>query len=135
MFSLSFAYIYPFITDCFLLNYWYTNRPQVFVSWRGSFPRRQHVCSHVSFLASRLVPILSCFSHAWLSVTLWTVACQASTSMGFSRQKYWEGLPRRLLGNLPAQGLNWSLLHHLHCRQILYPLSHLGKPSIKPKYT
>ena len=26
-------------------------------------------------------------------VTLWTVACQAPLSMGFSRQEYWSGLP------------------------------------------
>ena len=26
-------------------------------------------------------------------VTLWTIACQASLSMGFSRQEYWSGLP------------------------------------------
>ena len=26
------------------------------------------------------------------SVTLWTVACQASQSMGFSRQEHWSGL-------------------------------------------
>ena len=26
-------------------------------------------------------------------VTLWTVACQAPPSMGFSRQEYWSGLP------------------------------------------
>ena len=25
--------------------------------------------------------------------TPWTVACQASLSMGFSRQEYWSGLP------------------------------------------
>ena len=33
------------------------------------------------------------FSHVRLCVTLWTVACQAPLSMGFSRQKYWSGLP------------------------------------------
>ena len=27
------------------------------------------------------------------SVKLWTVACQALLSMGFSRQEYWSGLP------------------------------------------
>ena len=27
------------------------------------------------------------------SATLWTVACQAPLSMGFSRQEYWSGLP------------------------------------------
>ena len=32
--------------------------------------------------------MLSCFSHVWLSVTLWTVALQAPLSMGFSRQVY-----------------------------------------------
>ena len=26
-------------------------------------------------------------------VTLWTVACQAPLSMGFSRQEYWSGVP------------------------------------------
>ena len=33
------------------------------------------------------------FSRVWLLVTLWTVACQAPLSMGFSRQEYWSGLP------------------------------------------
>ena len=27
------------------------------------------------------------------SATPWTVACQASLSIGFSRQEYWSGLP------------------------------------------
>ena len=31
----------------------------------------------------------------------WTVACQAPLSMGFSRQKYWSGLPCPPLGDLP----------------------------------
>ena len=30
--------------------------------------------------------------------TLWTVTCQASLSMEFSRQKYWSGLPFPTLG-------------------------------------
>ena len=38
--------------------------------------------------------VLSHFSHAWLFVTLWTVACQAPLSMmGLSRQEYWSGFP------------------------------------------
>ena len=32
-------------------------------------------------------------SHVWLLATPWTVAYQASPSMGFSRQEYWSGLP------------------------------------------
>ena len=37
--------------------------------------------------------MLSRFSHVGLFATLWTVACQAPLSMGFSRQEYWSGLP------------------------------------------
>ena len=33
------------------------------------------------------------FSCVWLFVTPWTVACQASLSMGFPRQEDWSGLP------------------------------------------
>ena len=45
--------------------------------------------------------VLSCFSCVQLTVTLWTVACQALLSMGFSRQKYWSGLPYPPPGDLP----------------------------------
>ena len=37
--------------------------------------------------------MLSGFSPVQLSATLWTVAHQASLSMGFSSQEYWSGLP------------------------------------------
>ena len=37
--------------------------------------------------------VLSCFSLVLLCETLWTVACQALLSMGFSKQEYWSGLP------------------------------------------
>ena len=45
--------------------------------------------------------VLSRFSHVRLFVTLWTVACQAPLSMGFSRQEYWSGLPFPPPGHLP----------------------------------
>ena len=38
-------------------------------------------------------------------VTLWTVACQAPLSMGFSRQEYWNGLPCPPPGDFPDQGI------------------------------
>ena len=41
------------------------------------------------------------FSHAWLFVTPWTIACQAPLSMGFSRQEDWSGLPCPPPGGLP----------------------------------
>ena len=37
--------------------------------------------------------------------TLWTVAYQASPSMGFSRQEYWSGLPFPSPGDLPDPGI------------------------------
>ena len=41
------------------------------------------------------------FSHVSLFATPWTVACQASLSMGASRKEYRSGLPCPLLGDLP----------------------------------
>ena len=41
--------------------------------------------------------------------TPWTVARQAPLSMGFSRQKYWSGLPCPSPGDLPDPGIEpWS---------------------------
>ena len=40
-------------------------------------------------------------SRVQLFVTPWTVARQASLSMGFSRQEYWSGLSCPPPGNLP----------------------------------
>ena len=44
-------------------------------------------------------------SHVWLFATPWTVACQASLSMGFSRQEYWSGLPFPPPEDLPNPGI------------------------------
>ena len=44
-------------------------------------------------------------------VTPWTVAHQASLSMGFSRQEHWSGLPLPSSGNFPTQGSNLRLLY------------------------
>ena len=49
--------------------------------------------------------VLSCFSHVWLFATLWTVACQAPLSLGFSRQESWSGLPCPPPGDLPHPGI------------------------------
>ena len=48
------------------------------------------------------VKSLSCVR---LFVTPWTVAYQASLSMGFSRQEYWSGLPFPSRGDLPDPGI------------------------------
>ena len=44
-------------------------------------------------------------SHVQLFATPWTVAYQAPSSMGFSRQEYWSGLPFRSPGDLPDPGI------------------------------
>ena len=49
--------------------------------------------------------MLSHFNHVQLFVTLWTVAHQASLSMGFSKQEYWSGLPCPLPGDFPNRGI------------------------------
>ena len=45
-------------------------------------------------------------SLSWVQLfaMLWTVACQAPLSMGFSRQEYWTGLPFLPPEDLAAQG-------------------------------
>jgi len=45
------------------------------------------------------------FSRLQLFVTSWTVAYQASLSMGFSGQEYWSGLPFPSPGDLPNPGI------------------------------
>ena len=49
--------------------------------------------------------VLNRFSRVWLFVTLWTVARQASLSMGSSRQEYWSELPFPPPGDLPKPGM------------------------------
>ena len=44
-------------------------------------------------------------SHGLLFVTAWTVALQASLSMGFPRQEYWNGLPFLTPGDFPHPGI------------------------------
>ena len=62
------------------------------------------------------------FSHVWLFVTPWTIE-----SMKFSRPEYWRGSCPLLQGIFPTQGSNPGLLH---CRLILYQLSHQRSPRI-----
>ena len=49
--------------------------------------------------------VLSRFSHVQLFATPWTVAHQASLSIGFSRQEHWRRLPCPPPGDLPNPGI------------------------------
>ena len=53
--------------------------------------------------------VLSRFSRVQLFATPWAVASQAPPSMGFSRQKYWSGLPCPPPGDLPNPGIEPTL--------------------------
>ena len=53
----------------------------------------------------------------------YTVVHQVPLSMDFFRQEHWSEQPSLLQGIFPTQGRNSGLLH---CRHILYPLSHKG---------
>ena len=59
-------------------------------------------------------------SRVWIFATPWTVQ-----SKEFSRPEYWSGSRSLLQGIFPTQISNPGLLH---CRQILYQLSHSGSP-------
>ena len=55
---------------------------------------------------------------------LWTVACQAYLSMGFSRQEYWSGLPFPPPGDLSDPGIK-LISPALECS---LPVALPGKP-------
>ena len=67
-----------------------------------------------------VVLLLSCVR---LFATPWTVDCQASLSMGFPRQEYWNGLPFPSPGDLPNPGIEPASLVSGIGRQILEWLS------------
>ena len=75
-------------------------------------------------------------SHVRLFTTLLTVTLQALPCMGFSRQEnpvHWSGLPFPSPRDLSNQGSKGCLLCLLHCRWILYLLSHRQSCSISDK--
>ena len=61
------------------------------------------------------------FRCIWLFATLWTVARQASLSMQFSRQEYWNGLSCLPPGDLSDPGIERTPLY-VSCigRQVFY---------------
>ena len=79
---------------------------------------------------TELLVVLSHFGHVQLCATLWTVACQAPLSIGFSRQECWSGFPFPPPGGLLTQRSNLCLMS-LHWQVGSLPLvppgSALGK--------
>ena len=67
-------------------------------------------------------------SHVQRFVNPWTVAYQAPPIIGFSRQKYWSGLPFPSPEDFPKPAMNLGLLHW---RQTLYHLRHQSYSSVQ----
>ena len=65
---------------------------------------RALVCSEDNFLLLFVVVVQS-LNCVQLFATPWTVAHQASLSVGFFRQEYWSGLLFPSLGDLPDPGI------------------------------
>ena len=80
---------------------------------------------------NRCICVLSC---VWLFATSWTPAFQASLSMEFSTQEYWNGLPFPTPGDLPDPGIK-SVSPALADRFGFFTMSHLGRPSPKVRGT
>ena len=55
----------------------------------------------VNWLLTHKCGEMKSLSRVQLFATPWTVACQTSPFMGFSRQKYWSGLPYPSPGDPP----------------------------------
>ena len=83
----------------------------IYSLWRNvcSYPLFIFHLSYLSLLFWILAPYHMCravLSHcSQLCVTLWTIACQAPLSMGFSQQEYWSGLLCPPPGDLPKLGI------------------------------
>ena len=77
------------------------------------------------------VCVLSCTvmsDSLWLP---WTSACQTPLSVGFSRKKYWSGLPFPTQGDLPDSGIEPVSPVSSAWQAGSLPLSHLGNLEIK----
>ena len=97
----------------------FSNLPSNFTLWPPQLRSlKPSACVHAKSL-----------SHVQLcSSLLWTVDCQASLSMGFSRQEYWSRLPRPPPGDLSDPGIESTSLVSPALQAGSLPLVPPGKP-------
>ena len=73
----------------------------LFPSFSTYFISSNFYCNILNYsMLMCLFYMLSCFSRVRLFAIVWTVACQASLSIGCSRQEYKSGLPFPFPGDL-----------------------------------
>ena len=75
-----------------------------FTSWATREPLGEN-CSRREGRGHHESERVSLISHVRLFVTPWTVTCQASLSLEFSRQEYWSGLSFPSPGDLLDSGI------------------------------
>ena len=76
---------------------------------KHAFFQRRGVCVCVCVRACmRVCQLLTCVQ---LFVTPWTIACQASLSMGFPKQEHWKGVPFPS----PKEDIHMSKKHMKRC--------------------
>ena len=79
-------------------------------------------CKQLNFLH---VYMLNCFSHVWLFVTSWTVSPRFPCPWDFPGKDTGMGcMPSSRRSSWSRDQLNPCLLYLLHCRLVLYSLSH-----------
>ena len=113
MYIYSYTYIHPYISNTFYIyihTHTHTHIPYINI----------HIHTHI-------YTVWTCmFSRVQLSITLGTVDHQAPLSIGFSRQKYWSGLPLPPPGDLPDPGIEPVTPVSLVLQVNSLPLSHWG---------
>ena len=78
--------------------------------WKRNSERKISQIIPPSHSSTHATCVLSRFSPVQLFTTPWTVACQASLSMGFSRQQYWSGFLCPPPGDLRDPGIKLASL-------------------------
>ena len=85
-------------------SWWWTGKPGVLQSM-GLQRFRHDWVNELNRNIILLYVYVCMLSRVWLFAVPWTVAHQASLSMGFHRQEYQSGLPFFSPGNLPGPGI------------------------------
>ena len=127
---------YPSLSSCmsqslcdYVMAEW--TRPRAAGYMKASVFQRVRIdCNTVSVCHSCVCVCVCELSHAWLSATSWTVACQAPLPMEFSSQEYWSRLPFPSPGMFPTLESNPCLSCLLHCQAGSLPLVPPGKPQV-----
>ena len=106
MIGLSCLYFSFFVSFFFFSKVFFFNWSTVDLQCCVSFKCTAKGCVCVCVCVFMYVHVcVSGFSHVWLFVTLWTVACQNPLPMGLARQEYLSGLSCPPPRDLPKLGI------------------------------